>query len=251
MDAARELEGRTALVTGAGRNIGRAIVLELAARGANVVVNARANRAEAEAVAEEARASGVSALVALGDVGDADAVQAIAQAALERFGRVDVYVSNAAVRPDRGFFEVTPEEWRRNLETNLGASFHLARALAPGMVERGWGRIIHIGGGFNAAPNRVHTLTAKSGLLGLTRALAVELGPSGVTVNSVAPASVNTTRDPQGRPAPSPEEAARHVPIGRLGEPEDVAWACAFLASPRSGFITGQVIHVNGGTRMA
>ena len=251
MDEARELDGKTALVTGAGRNIGRAILLELAARGANVIVNARANRAEAEAVAEEARAHGVAALVALGDVGDAGAVDTIAQAALERFGRVDVYVSNAAVRPHQGFLEVTHEEWRRNLETNLSASFYLAKALAPAMVESGWGRIIHIGGGFSVAPNRIQTLTSKSGLLGLTRALAVELGPSGVTVNLVAPASVNTTRGPENQPALSPEEAAGQVPVGRLGEPEDVAWACAFLASPRSGFITGQVIHVNGGSRMA
>jgi NAD(P)-dependent dehydrogenase (short-subunit alcohol dehydrogenase family) len=250
MDTARDFEGRTVLVTGAGRNIGRAIVLEFAARGANVVINARSNRAEANAVADEARGLGARALVALGDVGDPDAVSAIASTAFQEFGRVDIYASNAAVRPHRRFLDVSNDEWRQHLEVNLSASFYLAKALTPSMAENGWGRVIHIGGGFEPAANRVHTITAKQGLLGLTRALAVELGPSGVTVNLVAPASVNTPREPDARPR-SVEDMANDLPVGRSGEPADVAWACAFLASPRSGFITGQVIHVNGGRRMS
>ncbi len=247
MPADRDLEGKTALVTGSGRNLGRAIVLELAARGANVVVNARSNRAEAEAVAEEARALGADALVALGDIGDRDAVGALVGEALRRFSSIDISVSNAATRPHQDVLDVSAEDWRRALATNLDASFHLAQAVAPSMIERGWGRIIHIGGGFGVEPGRVHTLTGKAGLLGLTRALAADLGRHGITVNMVAPAAIDVSGE---RGGPPPESGPDAVPLGRWGAPEDVAWACAFLASERSGFITGQTLYVNGGRMM-
>lgn len=241
----RPLEGKTALVTGAGRNLGRAIALELAAHGANIVASARSNRAEAEAVAEEARAFDVSAIAILADVGDSDAVAAVAARSASELGGIDIYVSCVAMRPHQSLADTSIDEWHTAIETNLSASFYLAKAITPSMVEGGWGRIIHIGGGFDPARGRLHTLTTKNGLLGLTRALASELGPHGITANLVAPGSL---RPKDGTP-PSPEAAAK-IPVGRFGEAEDVAWACAFLASPRSGFITGQVVHVNGGTRM-
>ena len=247
VEAGRDLEGKTALVTGSGRNLGRAILIEFAARGANVVVNARSNRAEAEAVAGEARALGADALVTLGDVGDADAVHALAGEALRRFSSIDIYVSNAATRPHQSVLDVSAEDWRRALATNLDASFHLAKAIAPSMVERGWGRIIHIGGGFGVAPGRLHTLTGKAGLLGLTKALAADLGRYGITANLVAPAALDVRGERAGSPPRSGPDA---VPAGRWGTPEDVAWTCAFLASERSGFITGQTLHVNGGRMM-
>ncbi len=247
VEADRDLEGKTALVTGSGRNLGRAILLELAARGAHVVVNARSNRAEAEAVAEQARALGADALVTLGDVGDADAVHALVREALRRFSSIDIYVSNAATRPHQSVLDVSAEDWRRALATNLDASFHLAKAIAPSMVERGWGRIIHIGGGFGIAPGRLHTLAGKAGLLGLTKALAADLGRYGITANLVAPAALDVRGERAGSPPRSGPDA---VPAGRWGRPEDVAWACAFLASERSGFITGQTLHVNGGRMM-
>ena len=247
VEAERDLEGKTALVTGSGRNLGRAILIEFAARGANVVVNARSNRAEAEAVAEEARALGADALVALGDVGEAGAVRALVGEALRRFSAIDIYVSNAATRPHQSVLDVSPEEWRRALATNLDASFHLAKAIAPSMVERGWGRIIHIGGGFGVASGRIHTLTGKAGLLGLTRALAADLGRYGITANLVSPAAVNVSGERVEAPPGSGPDA---VPAGRWGTPQDVAWACAFLASERSGFITGQTLLVNGGRMM-
>lgn len=243
----RDLEGKTALVTGSGRNLGRAILLEFAARGANVVINARSNRAEAEAVAGEARALGADALVALGDVGDGDAVRSIVGEALGRFPSIDISVSNVATRPHQDVLDVSPEEWRRALATNLDASFHLAQAVAPSMIERGWGRIIHIGGGFGVAPGRVHTLVGKAGLLGLTRTLAADLGRYGITANLVAPAAVDVSGERGGAPPASGPDA---VPAGRWGTPADVAWACAFLASERSGFITGQTLYVNGGRMM-
>ena len=243
----RDLEGKTALVTGSGRNLGRAILLEFAARGANVVVNARSNRAEAEAVAAEARALGADALVALGDVGDPDAVRAIVGEAQRRFPAIDISVSNAATRPHQGVLDVSAEDWRRALAINLDASFHLAQAVAPAMIERGWGRIIHIGGGFGVAPGRVHTLAGKGGLLGLTRALAADLGRHGITANMVAPAAIDVSGERAGSP---PDSGPDSVPAGRWGTPEDVAWACAVLASERSGFITGQTLYVNGGRMM-
>lgn len=248
MQTGGDLEGKTALVTGSGRNLGRAILLEFAARGANVVVNARSNRAEAEAVADEARALGVDALVALGDVGDADAVRAIAGVALRRFSAIDIYVSNAATRPHQGVLETGPEDWRRSIAVNLDAAFHLAQSITPSMIERGWGRIIHIGGGFGVAPGRIHTLAGKAGLLGLTKALAADLGRHGITANLVAPAAIDVRGERAGEaPAGGGADA---VPVGRWGTPGDVAWACAFLASERSGFITGQTLHVNGGRMM-
>ena len=247
VEAGRDLEGKTALVTGSGRNLGRAILIEFAARGANVVVNARSNRAEAEAVAEEARALGADALVTLADAGDVDAVHALAGEALRRFSSIDIYVSNAATRPHQSVLDVSAEDWRRALATNLDASFHLAKAIAPSMVERGWGRIIHIGGGFGVAPGRLHTLTGKAGLLGLTKALAADLGGYGITANLVAPAALDVRGERAGAPPQSGPDA---VAAGRWGTPKDVAWACAFLASERSGFITGQTLHVNGGRTM-
>ena len=247
VEAEHDLEGKTALVTGSGRNLGRAILLEFAARGANVVVNALGNRAEAEAVAEQTRALGADALVTLGDVGDRDAVQAMVREALRRFDSIDISVSNAATRPHQGVLAVSAEEWRRALATNLDASFHLAQAVAPSMIERGWGRIIHIGGGFGVAPGRVHTLAGKGGLLGLTRALAADLGRYGVTANMVAPAAIDVEGERGESPPASGPDA---VPAGRWGTPGDVAWACAFLASERSGFITGQTLYVNGGRMM-
>jgi 3-oxoacyl-[acyl-carrier protein] reductase len=252
----RQLTGKTALVTGSGRNIGRAIVREFAAQGANVIVNARSNRAEAEAVAAEARALGVQALVVLGDVSSLETIQELERQAEARFGRVDIYVSNAMYRKRQTFFETTVLDWQTYINMQLGASFYLARTFAPKMARAGWGRILHITGpdGFVGVPNRVTNVAAKAGLRGLTKALASELGRYGVTVNDVAPGMHDTVRDPVTHPfALDPswiEKAVEHIPVGRIGTAEDVAWCCAFLASPRSSFITGQVIGCNGGELM-
>lgn len=186
-----DLAGKVALVTGSGRNIGRAIVLEFAARGADVVVNARTNTIQAEAVAAEARALAVGALAVTGDVSQAATVQRIADRCTVAFGHgPDVYVSNSAARPVRSLFDVSADEWQAIVNVQLHARFLLAQAFAPGMFERGWGRIIHITGpsAFLGVPHRPH-LAAKGAIRGLTKSLAIELGPHGVTVNDVAPAS--------------------------------------------------------------
>lgn len=254
----RDLEGHTALVTGAGRNIGRAIVLELAAKGAGVVINARSNTEEAEAVAAEARALGAESLTVMGDMAKPETIEALQERSTERFGTVDIVVSNAAVRPHQNFLDITIDDWMNILDTQLNASFRLAQTFVPGMIEQQWGRIIHITGpdAFIGMPNRAHNVTAKGGLRALTKALAVELGPYGITVNDVAPGAIDTIRNELSHPrrstgsfdASAPRSSAiPRIPVGRLGTPEDLAYACGFLASPRAGFYTGNVMACFGG----
>lgn len=247
-----ELEGRTALVTGAGRNIGRGIILEYAKCGANVVVNARSNRDEAEAVAAEAEALGVQALVALADVGDHTAVKAMVDQAIAKFGAIDMYVSNAAVRRRQAFLDTTIDDWHQTMNSNLNASFYLAHYIVPGMVERAWGRIVHISGhdGWKGTTHRVHNVTAKAGLHGLTKAMAKELAVHGIRVNTAVAGSFNTTRDPKDYPTWSAAERAKQNPLGRIGEPWEMGAACAFLSSDSAAYINGQAIHLNGGENM-
>lgn len=252
MDNHLDLTGRTVLVTGSGRNIGRACILECASAGANVVVNARSNEAEANAVAEEARQLGANAVVALGDVGNPADVDHIVSTARDAFGSIDIYVSCAAVRHRQSLLEITDEDWNRILSSNLSASFYLARRIVPDMIDKRWGRIIHISGhdGFRGSVNRAHNVAAKLGLHGLTKAMAKELGQHGITVNTVVAGSFNTTRDPRHYPDWSAESRAKDNPLGRIGDPSELAWLCLFLMSPRSGYLTGQAFHINGGENM-
>jgi len=239
------LHGHAAVVTGSGRNIGRAIVLALAARGCDVLVNTRAQRAEAEAVAAEARKHGVRAVVAVGDVGRRDDVRAIVTAAGE-LGVVDVVINNAAIRPKAPFLEMTDEDWHRVIDVDLHAAFYMARAFAPAMVTRGWGRIVNITG-MNAMAGthdgRAHVAAAKHGLWGLTKALARELGPKGITVNAISPGPI---LGEQQEHAAYIQSQLGKVPLGRLGTPDDIARLCAYLASDDGGFVSGQMIGVNG-----
>lgn len=241
------LDGHVAVVTGAGRNIGRAIVLELAGRGADVVVNARADAAAAEAVAAEARKRGVRALVALGDVGRAEDVTRLAARALGEFGTVDIVVNNAAIRPHTPFLQMTDEEWHHVFAVDLHAAFYTAKAFLPGMVARGWGRIINITGmnAMQGTGERAHVSAAKHGLLGLTKALARELGSKGITVNAISPGPIEGERKDPGQAAYIQGQLGR-IPLGRLGMPEDIAAVCGLLASTEGGFISGQMIAVNG-----
>jgi len=239
------LRGHAALVTGAGRNIGRAIVLALAARGCDVVVHTRARGADAESVAGEARKLGVRAIVALGDVGRREDVNAIVKTAGE-LGAVDIVINNAAIRPKAPFLEMTDEDWHRVIDVDLNAAFYTARAFAPGMVARGWGRIVNLTG-MNAMAGthdgRAHVAAAKHGLWGLTKALSRELGPKGVTVNAISPGPI--LGEQQEHAAYTSSQLAK-IPVGRLGTPDDIARVCAFLASDDGGFVSGQMIGVNG-----
>ena len=250
-----KLEGRTAFVTGASRNIGRAIALAFAAEGADLVLNTRANREELEAVSEECRKHGVLVAPVLGDIGDAASVEAMVQQGTAALGPIDVLVCNAAVRPHKPITETSPEEWHRVFAVNLHSAFYLARAVIPGMKARGRGSIIALGGqsSVTGRPDTAAVTAAKTGLLGLVRALAAELGPAGIRVNMVVPGTINTERRyaewyPEFRQAPpgGPEQLKR-IPLRRLGRPEEIAEACLFLASDASAYITGDALRVMGG----
>ena len=249
------LNGRTALITGASRNIGRAIALAYAAEGADLLLNTRANREELEGVAEECRKAGVRVATALADVGDSAAVEAMVARGLAELGAIDVLVCNAAIRPHKSLSDTSLEEWHHVLGVNLHSAFYLARAVVPGMQERRRGSIIALGGlsSVTGRPNTAAVTAAKTGLLGLVRALAAELGPFGIRANMVMPGLIDTERRyaewyPEFKKSPpgSPEQL-KEIPLGRLGRPEDIAEACVFLASEASAYVTGDTIRVMGG----
>jgi len=239
---------RTAFVSGSGRKIGRAIVLELAKRGCNVIVNGSKNRKACEAVAAEAEKLGVKALVAMGDVGDPKAVAEMAAVALEHFRTVDILANNAAIRPHAPFLETTDEEWQLVLDIDLTASFRLSREFIPGMVAQGWGRIVNFTG-INAIRGNIRGASisvAKHGVWGLTKSLAREFGPNGVTVNAISPGLI--APDDAGTAADHHSaEMIAQIPLGHRGTPSHVAALCGFLASDDGGFVTGQMIACNGG----
>ena len=243
------LEGRVALVTGSGRNIGRAIILKLAAEGANVVVNARSNREEAESVAAEAAALGVESLAVVADVADEPQVGGMFAAAIERFGKVDILVSNAAIRPHKPFLELTLEDYERVRGVVLDGAFYCARAAIPSMKRNGSGRIVFLtgDGAWNGSAQRSHVSAAKMGVVGLARGLASEFAPDNIRVNVVSPGRIDTTRDLAWYPQQNMADTSV-IPLGRLGAVDDIAAACVFLVTDDCGFITGQTIHVNGGT---
>jgi len=247
MASYNELIGKVAIVTGAGRNIGRAIALALAEGGASIVVNARSNRAEADAVAREIEAAGGKALVNIGDVADAAAMQAMADAALTHFGRIDILVNNAALRREKSFTEMSYAEWREILDVTLDGTFHCTKACLPGLRKSGAGTIVNIGGlsAHTGAKNRSHVVTAKAGIVGFTRALAHDLAADGITVNCVVPGLIGT---PRPKDQPEPAHHLTHQTIaGECGRPEDVAAAVRFLCGPGARYINGQAIHANGG----
>ncbi|MDP6549800.1 MAG: SDR family oxidoreductase, partial [Dehalococcoidia bacterium] len=216
--------------------------------GANVVVNARANREEVDSVAAEARALGVEALAVLADVGDRSQVNGMVASAVERFGKIDILINNAAIRPHKPFTDVTQDDWERVRGVVLDGAFYCTHAVISSMVANRFGRILFFTGegAFVGAPQRAHVSAAKMGLIGLARGLASEFVPHNIRVNVVCPGRIDTSRDlswyPQGGMAdPS------GIPLGRLGTVDDLAAACVFLVTDDCGFITGQTLHVNGG----
>ena len=247
MVGTNELSGKVAIVTGAGRNIGRAIALALADGGASILVNARGNRAEADAVAREIVSNGGKAIVHIGDVADVTAVQAMADAAAKQFGRLDILVNNAALRREKAFGEMSYAEWREILDVTLDGAFHCAKACLPALRKSGAGTIINIGGlsAHTGAKDRAHVVTAKAGIIGFTRALALDLAEDGITVNCVVPGLIGT---PRPKDKPEPAHHLKHQTItGERGKPEDVAAMVRFLCGPAARYINGQAIHANGG----
>ena len=238
----RELQGKVALVTGAGRNIGRAIALSLADAGASVVVNARNSKDEVQTVCGGIEASGGQALALLADVTDEKAVERMIEATVKRFGRLDILVNNAALRAVEPVESIDLKRWREVTGVILDGAWNCAHAALDALKKSGAGAIVNIGGlsAHTGAAGRPHVVSAKEGLVGLTRALAHDLAPHNVTVNCVVPGMIETVRT-------SPSAHHREPPLGRRGKPEEVAAAVRFLAGPGARYITGTVLHVSGG----
>ncbi|MEK7777435.1 MAG: 3-oxoacyl-ACP reductase family protein [Chloroflexota bacterium] len=243
-----KLEGKVALVTGSGRNIGRATVLKLASEGANVVVNTRANRAEAESVAAEARSLGVKALPILADVSSKEQVDSMVNMALTQFGKIDILINNVAIRPHKPFTELTLGDWEQVRGVVLDGAFYCTRAVMPSMVENRYGRILFFTGisAMTGSAHGAHVSAAKMGLVGMARSLATEFAPHNIRVNVVSPGSIDTSRDLSWYPGRNMADTSR-IPLGRQGTVDEIAAACLFLVSDECGFITGQTLHVNGG----
>jgi len=240
--------GKVALVTGAGKNIGRAIALDLAREGASVIVNGRSDRTLVDSTVAEINAAGGQAIGALADVTDPDAVARMVDAAVASFGGIDIAVSNAGLRRQTPFLDMSLAEWREILSVALDGAFILAKAVVPSMIARGGGAIVALSGISThvGTPNRCHVSASKSGLEGLMRALAIELAPHQITCNCVAPGAVETVRGPTAGVAPS-SLADRGIPLGRKATVDEISGAVRYLAGPLGRYTTGQVLHVNGG----
>ena len=241
-----ELAGRVAIVTGAGRNIGRAIALSLAAGGADVVVNARSNVQEAEAVVREIEDAGGQAIAVIGDVVDPVAVATMVAAAVKRFGRIDYLINNAALRGEKAIEHMTFEDWRKVIGVTLDGAFHCVKACLEAIKKSDAGSIINVGGltGAMGAPDRLHVVTAKAGIAGFTRGLAMELALHKVTVNTLVPAMLAKPDKPHEIPA----HPIYRPLLGRAAWPTDIAPLARFLVGPGARYLTGQLINVNGGT---
>ncbi len=239
---------KVALVTGSALNIGRAIALELAGMGFRVMTTARTSETEARETARLVQEAGQDADTHMADIADHTQAVGLVEATVRRFGRLDVLVNNASIRRQTPFLEMAPTEWREILGATLDGAFYCAHAAAPHIIAAGGGTIINLGGisSHVGATGRVHAIAAKAGIVGLSRALAKELAPHNITVNTVVPGSIDTIRGfaaggNQGR------AALPDSPLGRRGRPEEIAGMVGYLCSDKARYITGQSVHVNGG----
>lgn len=245
------LKERIAIVTGAGQGIGRALALGLAREGAKVVV-AEINEKNAIAVKEEIDAGGGTAIALRTDVSDESSVQAMLGDSLREFGSIDILINNAGIFPVSSVEEMREEEWDRVIGTNLIGAFLCSRAVAGIFLQQGSGRVISITSGraFQGAKNAAHYASSKAGIIGFSKSLALELAPRQITVNVICP-GITDTAQPRGHQSEEQIYAqAQKVPLGRIGQPEDLVGAAVFLASDAAAFITGQTIIVNGGSIM-
>lgn len=241
-------QAKVAVVTGSALNIGREIALALARDGYRILVTARRSEADCAETVRLVRETGSDADLHLADIADPAQARGLIDAAVRRFGRLDVLVNNASLRRQTPFLEITPQEWREIIGTTLDGAFYCAQAAAPQIIAAGGGSIVNLGGisAHTGTVGRVHAVTAKAGMVGLTRALAKELGRHDITVNVVVPGSIETVRGfaaggNSGR-ASLPDSL-----VGRRGRPEEIAAMVRFLCSPEARYVTGQTIHVNGG----
>lgn len=245
----KSLEGRVAIVTGSARNIGRATARKLAAEGAAVVVHARQDKAGVEETVAQLTAEGATVIGHVADVSNEPGAQSLIQAAIDRFGRVDILINNAAIRRNTPLVDMSFAEWREVMANSLDCAFLCSRYAVPHMIKGGWGRIVNIGGisMMKGTPGRTHVSAAKAGMIGMARSLASELGPHGITVNVVAPGAIDTVRS--GAAGARPASAVTSgIPVGRDGKPEEIAHVVTMLCMPDAAYTTGQTIEVNGGS---
>ena len=240
------LEGKVAVVTGASRNIGRAIAKRLADYGVAVVINTLQDRDAADTVAHEIFEAGGRAIAHIADITDEDAAKGLINTAIKGFGSIDILVCNASIRAQTPFHKIALEDWKKTLAVSLDGTFLCAQAATPTMMKRKWGRIITLGGisSYLGTANRAHVVTAKAGLVGLTRALAVELAPFNITCNVIAPGHIDTQRPASAGERP-PMKANPH--IDRMGDVSEIAGMVHYLCLPEANYITGQTMHINGG----
>jgi 3-oxoacyl-[acyl-carrier protein] reductase len=247
----KTLDKQIAIVTGASRGIGRAIAMELARQGATVIGTAT-SESGAAAISEAFNAAGVNGRGAVLNVNDAAAAEALIEGTVKEFGALHVLVNNAGITQDQLAMRMKDDDWDAVVDTNLKSVFRLSRAVLRPMMKAKGGRIINITSVVGSAgnPGQINYAAAKAGVAGMTRALAREIGSRGITVNCVAPGFIDTDMT---KTLPEEQQAAlkTQIPLGRLGSPEDIAHAVAFLASPQAGYITGTTLHVNGGMYMA
>ena len=240
-----EFAGKVALVTGAARNIGRAIALSLASGGAKVAVNTRSNIEEARGVVNEIKALGTDADAYLADVAEAAQVQKMVDDVLKRFGRLDILVLNAAIREHVHFDEISFEDWRRVLSTNLDSAFVFTKACLPALKTTGDGRIVLFAGvtALLGLKDRVHVAASKHGIVGMTKALAADLAEFGIRVNCISPGQIDTSR----APGHAVTDRSKQIPLGRKGSPFEIAGMVRSLVGPAGSYMTGQTLHINGG----
>lgn len=243
-----DLKGRVALVTGSSRGIGRAVAMELAGQGALVAVNYAGNTAAAEETAAAVRALGTQAMVVKADVADQGQVDAMIKSVLAEYGRLDILINNAGVTRDNLLPRIREEDWDAVLNVNLKGAYNCSRAVLRPMLKAKWGRIINISSvvGLSGNPGQANYAASKAGLVGLTKSVAREVGSRSITVNAVAPGYIETEMTallPDG----NKEALLGRIALGRLGKPEEIASVVAFLAGEKAGYITGQVIVVDGG----
>jgi NAD(P)-dependent dehydrogenase (short-subunit alcohol dehydrogenase family) len=245
------LDGKVALVTGAGQNIGQAIACRLAEAGARVIVNGLTASKLKNTVLKINELGGTAHAISA-DISDPQAVKAMVSEAADVFGAIDISVSNVGRRLHKPFEEISVEDWDDSIRINLSAAFYIAREVVPPMKKNGWGRIIHVSGydGFTGhLVNRAYNIAAKSGLHGFSKALGKELGPHGITANTLVPGAIDTDRDWSQYPGAIIEDVRQSIPVRRWGSVDDLAYSAVFLCT-KGSFVNGQALHLNGGEFM-